>query len=448
MLSIGILDVAPATLSDADLTATLKSLGTLRHRVDAVTSAVAAEIAHRSRRDDGYSGLAQREGAGTPEKLVQKLTGLPRGEAETLVRAGVLQTVDAAPWLSRVGPAVATGELSVAQADVLARGLGTATAEVAADDLADAANRLLERASELTVEQLAREARAARDDLDVAGVQDRERALRAKRYLTLKPLPDGMTQIHGLLDPESAAIVGSVFDAATSPRRGGPRFVDADDAAAAKRLVEDDRTVGQIALDAFVDLLRVGSEVDPDRVLGARRHAVQVLVTAADLNAPDGTGVGFFRDRDGTLSTDSVKRHVCDTGTQTIYFDTSGLEPLQVGRSQRLFTTRQRHALAARDGGCRFPDCDRPVSWTEAHHTTPWNHGGRTDTSVGILLCRHHHLLIHDNRWHITPDPTHGFVAIPPRSRDPEQTPLPMPPRSRAAQRLRHIGSSRQHPPL
>ncbi len=116
---------------------------------------------------------------------------------------------------------MAAGEISVAQADVLSTGLGVATADVAADDLADAANRLLEKAPQLTVEQLAREARAARDDLDVAGVQDRERMLRAKRYLTVKPLPDGMTQIHGLLDPESAAIVGAVFDAATStpPRR-------------------------------------------------------------------------------------------------------------------------------------------------------------------------------------------------------------------------------------
>ena len=35
-----------------------------------------------------------------------------------------------------------------------------------------------------------------------------------------------MTRVHGLLDPESAAIVVPIFDAITSPRRGGPRFVD------------------------------------------------------------------------------------------------------------------------------------------------------------------------------------------------------------------------------
>ncbi len=208
--------------------------------------------------------------------------------------------------------------------------------------------------------------------------------------------------------------------------------------------MDDDRTVGQIALDAFVDLLRVGSETDPDRILGTRRHAVQVLVTAPDLTSD--SGVGFFRDRDGTLSTETVRRHICDTGTQTIYFDHTGLEPLQVGRTQRLFTPRQRQALAARDGGCRFPHCDRPVSWTEAHHTTPWHDGGQTDTNVGILLCRHHHLLIHDNGWRITPHPVHGFRRHPTPQPDPEQRPLPMPPQSRAAERLRLVGMNRQRP--
>ncbi|MEP6482771.1 MAG: HNH endonuclease signature motif containing protein [Rhodoglobus sp.] len=41
-----------------------------------------------------------------------------------------------------------------------------------------------------------------------------------------------------------------------------------------------------------------------------------------------------------------------------------------------------------RDGGCRFPGCDRPPSWCEAHHIVPWSHGGRTDLADGLLLCR------------------------------------------------------------
>jgi hypothetical protein len=46
-----------------------------RRRVDAQSAVVAAEIAFRSRRELGHEGLAQRLGARTPERLVQRLTG-------------------------------------------------------------------------------------------------------------------------------------------------------------------------------------------------------------------------------------------------------------------------------------------------------------------------------------------------------------------------------------
>jgi hypothetical protein len=242
-----------------------------------------------------------------------------------------------------------------------------------------------------------------------------------------------MTQLSGLLDPASAAIVGAAYDAATSPRRGGPRFTDDTSKERAKKLVEDDRTLGQIALDTFVDLIRVGTEADPGKLLGARRHAVRVLVTDRDLR--ERRGPAFIQDQTEAISITTAEQHICDTGIVPIQFTDDG-ESLRLGTTKRLFTAKQRDALAARDGGCRFPRCDRPASWCEAHHRIPWEKNGPTDIDNGILLCRHHHMLIHDNHWTINQDPVHGFVAIPPRSIDPHQQPLPMPPRSRAAARL------------
>ena len=58
-------------------------------------------------------------------------------------------------------------------------------------------------------------------------------------------------------------------------------------------------------------------------------------------------------------------------------------------------------ALAIRDGGCLWPECDRPPSWTEAHHIDRWSDGGRTDLDRGVLLCRHHHLRLHNEGWTI-----------------------------------------------
>jgi hypothetical protein len=75
---------------------------------------------------------------------------------------------------------------------------------------------------------------------------------------------------------------------------------------------------------------------------------------------------------------------------------------LDLGREARLFTKAQRIALTLRDQGCRAEGCDRPPSWTEAHHLTkPWSQGGKTNLADGILLCGHHHRLAHH------PDYTH-----------------------------------------
>lgn len=429
------LDADAARLSDADLLAGARELGEWKRTIEACLAGFAAEVAHRSRPKDGFAGLAARTGARTVENLVQLVAGTSKREAGALVRVGELLTVDAAPWLAPVGVGLAAGEVSVEKADVIRAALGTPSAEVAADDLLDAATRLASEAPALPVEKLAARARELRDELDAASVRDRHRALREKRYLTLTPLADGMTRLSGMLDPDSAAIVGAAYDAATSPRRGGPRFVDPEAAEAAERILRDERTLGQIAVDTFVDLVRLGGEVDPTRVLGARRHAVRVLVTARDLASR--TGAAFLGDSPDGVPLDTAERHMCDAGILPILFDDRGVTPLDVGRRQRLFTSRQRDALAARDGGCRFSGCDRPVSWTEAHHIRPWSRGGRTDIGDGVLLCRHHHMLTHDNGWTIERDPVHGFVAIPPRSHDPQQRPVPMPARSRAAARLR-----------
>ena len=68
---------------------------------------------------------------------------------------------------------------------------------------------------------------------------------------------------------------------------------------------------------------------------------------------------------------------------------------------------------------------------TEAHHIVPWSEGGRTDLANGILLCKFHHLLIHNNGWEIYRVGTDYFL-VPPKDVDPQQRPRPMPSKSAA----------------
>ena len=103
----------------------------------------------------------------------------------------------------------------------------------------------------------------------------------------------------------------------------------------------------------------------------------------------------------------------------------------------RLYTRRQKVALAARDGGCLFPTCERPPSWTEAHHIKHWARDrGETNVNEGVLLCRHHHLLVHNNHWEIE-RVNSAYWLIPPRDIDSTQEPIPLHSKSKPLAHLR-----------
>lgn len=435
----------PSMLSDAELLDAQRALASVRQRVDGHAASVAAQIAHRSRRELGYTGLAQRHGARTPEALVQIITGASAREARTLVRVGTLVAETPLPsgsdgptfepstpplepasaWMAPVVAAIREGRLTLEAADSIRTGLGTPSDAITVDALRAAATRLVDDAEGLTIKNLAALARHLRDELDAEGVGAREEALRERRYLHLIPQSDGMTRIHGLLDPEYAALITSTIDAATSPRRGGPRFIDPVSRAHAEEVLRDPRSIEQITLDTLIELIRLGATADTGLLLGVHKPAVRVHVTELDLARR--AGAARIEGQNATVSIATADRHACETGIVPILFDTDG-QVLNVGREHRLFTTRQRIGLTARDGGCRFPDCDRPPGWCEAHHTTPWQRGGNTDIRDGILLCRHHHLLVHNNGWKITRRGA-DYYAVPPRALDPAQTPIPAPPR-------------------
>lgn len=387
-----------ARADDTELIATMRRWAEARRVVDAGLATLAGAVAARSTLELGYNGLAQRAGARTADAFVSQLTGTSAAEAKSLTGVGAMLAAPE-PWLAGVASKVLSGELSVGAAEAIRSGLGEPSSTVAADDLADAADALLETGASLPPEKMARRARDFRDELDEGGVADREALLRSKRFLRLIPQADGMTKLIGLLDPESAALVTDAVDAVTSPRRGGPRFVDAEAATRAAAIVADERSTAQLALDALVEMVRIAAAADTGRVFGVRQPAVRVHVTASDLRR--GVGAAHLEGQTASVSVQTAQRIACTQGAIAIEFDENGAA-LRLGRQKRTFTNPQKRLLAAIWGGCAAPDCERPPSWTEAHHVNEWHQDhGRTDIEDGILLCKHHHLMVHNNGWHI-----------------------------------------------
>jgi hypothetical protein len=409
--ALAVLEAAPgadlSTASDADLRALVAAETSLRRIVERHAAVTAGEISRRSRPELGLSGFAQRAGHRTVEEFLKVETGISGRDAAATVRVGVLATSRGV-----LGDALRDGRLSVAAADAIRAGLGAPTDALPAEVLEQASDRLCDEADALDPDRLQRRAREVRDELDEAGIVDRERARRAARSLRLVRQPDGMTRIVWLLDPESAAIVTTVYDRATSPRRGGPRFVDPDAREQAARVADDDRTTEQLASDAFTELLRQSATIDREVLVGGDDPAVRVLVAASSLASGDGHG---SLESGEAVALTTVHRLACAAGTVPIVLDSTG-QALDMGREQRFYNRRQRRALAARDGGCMWPGCERPPSWTEAHHTRRWSDGGRTDLADGILLCRHHHLRLHDEGWSITRRAGRYWLEPPPGS--------------------------------
>ncbi|NNF41304.1 MAG: DUF222 domain-containing protein, partial [Woeseiaceae bacterium] len=88
------------------------------------------------------------------------------------------------------------------------------------------------------------------------------------------------------------------------------------------------------------------------------------------------------------------RRVACDCSVVGIKEDENG-EPLSIGRRSRSIPPPMRRALQHRDGGCRFPGCTN-TRFVDGHHIKHWADGGETSLDNLVLLCRHHHRLVHE----------------------------------------------------
>ena len=94
------------------------------------------------------------------------------------------------------------------------------------------------------------------------------------------------------------------------------------------------------------------------------------------------------------LAPDTARRIACDGSWLRITEDADG-NPLDIGRKSRAVPPSMQRALRSRDGGCRFPGCTHH-RFVDAHHIEHWANGGETSLHNLVLLCRHHHHLVHE----------------------------------------------------
>ena len=127
---------------------------------------------------------------------------------------------------------------------------------------------------------------------------------------------------------------------------------------------------------------------------GSTADRYQVLVHVGAASAANTPAATPHLDNGPHVSAETSRRVACDCSTTSIKEDEHG-ETLSIGRRSRSIPPPMRRALRARDGGCRFPGCTSH-KFVDGHHIIHWADGGETSLENLVLLCRHHHHLVHD----------------------------------------------------
>ncbi|MGZ8628419.1 MAG: DUF222 domain-containing protein [Actinomycetota bacterium] len=212
---------------------------------------------------------------------------------------------------------------------------------------------------------------------------DGEEALRARRRLHASVTMHGMVRVDGTLDPETGETVLTALRA----------VVDAETRGRSKGEV-DARSPAQRRADALGEVCRQWLD-RPDRpTVGGELPHLTVTVSAETLAG--GAGVCEM-DHVGPIPIGTARHLACDASVMRVVLSERS-EPLDVGRRSKVVPPPMRRAVIVRDRRCRFPGCDRPHTWCDAHHVVHWADGGPTALSNLILFCRQHHRAIHAGR--------------------------------------------------
>jgi hypothetical protein len=256
----------------------------------------------------------------------------------------------------------------------------------------------------------------APDDVDAHEndiLEGREAAARKASYLWMVDRKDGTYKGEFVIPEAQGAMLKNCLDAMTAPQ-----VQDLDDPELA--VLDEKPTHGQRLAEAFCTLIeKIPADKLPDTAgVGA------VMTVNLDYETLMG-GVRAATLSDGCrISAGEARRMACELRILPMVFDGESL-PLDHGRDKRLFQKPQRRAMERRDRGCTFPGCDRPPSWCVGHHArTRWGEGSGTDLKDGVLICPHHHRVVHTQHWEIRFAQDGIPEYIPPATIDPARSPM------------------------
>lgn len=368
----------------------LLRVGTVQHELNTLSASLVPLVAELMTR-----GLAKAKGYRDTADLLRSVQNVARSTAKERVRAAEQlsplylitgQQVD--PQLPVLAEAFERGEVTAEHVRVIQSVLASIPPHLDSHRPALEAE-LVQHARGLDPDAVAKLGKRALAVLDPDGPRPRD-PRPSRNRLTLRPLGNGV-EARGWFDTESAAVLRTALSPLTVPV---PPVDGAEDQ------TRDERSTAERNGDGLVELARRMIGVGALGTEAGQPVQVSVTVPLDTLTAREGAALLGFGEGGlaAVIAAEEARRLVCDARAVPIVLAATG-EPLFVGRENRLANRAQRRALAQRDGGCAFPGCDIPPQWCIAHHVVHWIDGGCTDLVNLVLLCRHHHSMIHKGDW-------------------------------------------------
>jgi hypothetical protein len=296
--------------------------------------------------------------------------------------------------LPRSVEAMNEGAIGFAHLALMARTAGALVESGSARTLAE--EPLLKKARELNVGRFRNFCLHARHAADPEGYAAEQAQGVEARELSLSGDANGMVWVHGILDAEGGAALRTALEPLARPQGKG-----------------DYRCRSRRLADALVDLSMhaLDSGLIPQH--GSQRTHLQVTATLETLRGLPGAQAAEL-EFSLPISAKSVERLACDCSLTRIILG-SDSAVIEVGRAKRTVSGPTRRALNARDRHCRWPGCDRPSTYSSAHHLMHWIHGGSSDLPNLALLCYRHHWMVHEGRWQLVKTDDGRMLAIPPQ---------------------------------
>ncbi|HEY8318346.1 MAG TPA: DUF222 domain-containing protein [Amnibacterium sp.] len=409
--ALGAVPCRPVALDDSRLLDEIEAWERIGRLADARRTALAGEIAWRSREQIGEASLAKREGQRDAVDLLAQELRISTREAKRRTALGLrlrsrlsLLGEELPGRWAHVAAALEAGAIGVDAARVIVDALGAVARRADAEDLQVAEAALVESARSMSADLLRVQAEVWQAALDPDGAKPAEDAAHVNRSAKMgRESADGITVT--ILKTETE--VTALLRAALNSGRRGVQWVrqpadDCEDDSEWHEAADDQRSRAQFDHDTLIDIIRAGLRASDDEAASPASSPAEVIVVvkADDLEA--GRGCGWADGIAGRIAIPTVRRLQCSGSTRLAVTGGEG-EVLHLSHAKRLFTRAQRRALAVRDGGCAWPGCSAPVAWTEAHHIA-WvaRDDGTTDVENGVLLCSFHHHRIHSSdEWEI-----------------------------------------------